>query len=56
VLDILRNVIVLGYVTFYQINKFFVNFFSLLTNVFAGRGLETSAPKHHSGLTVASNW
>jgi len=41
--DVLRNVIVSWYVTFYQINKFFVNIlcFSLLINGFAGRSLET---------------
>jgi len=38
-LDILRNVIVSGYITFYQINKCFVNilFFHYWQNVFAGR-------------------
>ena len=41
--DILRNVIVLGYVTFYRINRFFakVLFFHYWQNVFAGRSLET---------------
>ena len=35
-LDILRNVMVSGYVTFYQIKKSFVNF-HYLQNVFSGR-------------------
>jgi len=35
--DILRNVIVSGYATFYQINKFFVLFFRYCQNGFAGR-------------------
>jgi len=43
--DILRNVIVTGYPTFYGINKFFVNilFFHYRQNVFAGRSWETPA-------------
>jgi len=38
-LDILRNVIVLGYFPFYQINKFFVNiwFFHNWQNAFTGQ-------------------
>jgi len=35
--DILRNVIVSGYVTFYQIKRVSSINFSLFTNVFSGR-------------------
>jgi len=42
---LLRNVIVLGYVAFYQINKFlvYILFFHHLQNGCAGRSLETPA-------------
>jgi len=38
-LDILRNVIVSGYVTFYQVNKFFVNKFFIIDKTSSGPDL-----------------
>jgi len=53
--DILRNVIVSGYVTFNQFNKFSVNmiFFHYWQNDFAvGRSLETPVLGDTSGLLL----
>jgi len=56
--DILRNVIVSGYIAFHQINKFFVNIvcFSLVTKCFRGSDETTSRAGFGSWRVVRRPW